>query len=182
MIVSPRSSSLASLSTVSCVGSPAGTMIQTIRGALELLDELRQRAGAGRAVLDRLLDRLLVEVERDDLVLGVAADAVHHVAAHLAQPDEADLRHSASLMLVGQGAQRARGVIAVQAHALGRQPELAQRLEVADRLAFLSVVKVYGGAGDLHVLAARRAAAAGSARSSGRPCGTGPVECRKRGP
>ena len=60
---------------------------------LQLLDEIFQRAGARGAVLDRLLDRLLVEVEGDDLVLGVAADAVHHVAAHLAQPDETDLRH-----------------------------------------------------------------------------------------
>src|SRR3954454_1347854 len=32
-IVSPFSSSLASLSTVLCVGSPAGTMIHTVRGA-----------------------------------------------------------------------------------------------------------------------------------------------------
>src|ERR1700682_2170611 len=88
-IVSPPSSSFASLSTVCCVGSPAGTMIHTIRGAfscltgspLEPLRELSQRARAGGAVLDRPLDRLLVEVERDYLMVGVAADAVHHVSA-----------------------------------------------------------------------------------------------------
>ena len=37
----------------------------------------------------------------------------------------------------GQRAQRARGVIALQPHALGGQPELAQRLQVADRLRVL---------------------------------------------
>ena len=36
-IVSPLSSSLASLSTVCWVGSPAGTMIQTVRGASSFL-------------------------------------------------------------------------------------------------------------------------------------------------
>ena len=36
--------------------------------------------------------------------------------------------------------------------------------------------------GDLEVLAARRRRAAGTRRPAGRPCGTGPVECRKRGP
>ncbi len=41
MIVSPRSSSFASLSTVSCVGAPAGTMIQTIRGAGSFLTSSR---------------------------------------------------------------------------------------------------------------------------------------------
>ena len=66
-------------------------MIHTIRGACSCLTRSFSEDAPGGAVLDRLLDRLLVEVERDDLVLGVAADAVHHVAAHLAQPDEADL-------------------------------------------------------------------------------------------
>ena len=37
MIMSPLSSSAASLSTVSCVGLPAGTMIHTIRGASSCL-------------------------------------------------------------------------------------------------------------------------------------------------
>ena len=35
-----------------------------------------------------------------DLVIGVAADARDHVAAHLAQPDEADLHQSISLIRV----------------------------------------------------------------------------------
>jgi hypothetical protein len=38
-------------------------------------------------------DGLLVEVERDHLVLGVAPDAVNHVPAHLAQTDEPDFTH-----------------------------------------------------------------------------------------
>jgi hypothetical protein len=75
--------------------------------SLELPDEILQRARARCAVLDRLLDRLLVEVERDDLVLGVTTDAVHHVPAHLAEPDETDLGHICSLMLAG----RARGAL-----------------------------------------------------------------------
>jgi hypothetical protein len=36
-------------------------------------------------------DRVRARVERDDLVFGVAEDAVNHVAAHAAQSDEADL-------------------------------------------------------------------------------------------
>ena len=49
MIMSPRCSSDASSSTVPCVGSPAGTMIHTMRGASSLLDELRERVRARRA-------------------------------------------------------------------------------------------------------------------------------------
>ena len=76
-------------------------MIHTMRGASSCLTSVLQRVGTGRTALDRLLDRLCVEVEGDDLVLGITADAVHHVAAHLAQPDEADLRHSASSIVLG---------------------------------------------------------------------------------
>src|SRR6185437_4309670 len=113
----------------------------------ELLDELSQRARAGGPVPDRLPDGLLVEVEGDDLVLGVAPDAVHHVAAHLAQPDKADLCHLLSprafvrrallvgldvlltsvagpegprLDPLGQLAQRGHRILAAQTHALGR--------------------------------------------------------------
>ena len=57
----------------------------------QLLDQLLQRTGARRAVPLGGLDRVGAEVERHDLVLGVAPDPVHHVAAHLAQPDEPDL-------------------------------------------------------------------------------------------
>ncbi len=130
------------MSTVSWVGSPAGTMIHTIRGGSSLLDELLQRVGAGGSVPDGLLDRLRVEVERDDLVVGVAADAMDHVAAHLAQPDETDLRHLDLLDCLREGTDGVRRVRAVQADPLGRQSELAQRPQVADRLGFLSVVNV----------------------------------------
>jgi hypothetical protein len=45
MMVSPFSSSLESLSTVCCVGSPAGTMIHTSRGASSFLTKsARERA------------------------------------------------------------------------------------------------------------------------------------------
>jgi hypothetical protein len=37
-----------------------------------------------------LLDRLEVEVKRDHLVVRVAVDAMDHVAAHLAEADEAE--------------------------------------------------------------------------------------------
>ena len=43
-----------------------------------------------------LLDRARVEVERDHLVLGVAANAVNHVPAHLSQPHKADRFHVAA--------------------------------------------------------------------------------------
>ncbi len=42
-------------------------------------------------MLDGCVDGILGEVERDDVVVGVTADPVDHVAAHLAQPHKADL-------------------------------------------------------------------------------------------
>ena len=64
----------------------------------QLLYEIPQRAGAGRTVLDGLLDGFLAAGETDYLVLGVPAYAVNHISAHLAQPDETDLRHVGSLI------------------------------------------------------------------------------------
>src|SRR5205085_2368984 len=58
---------------------------------VELGDQVLQRGGAARAVLLGALDVVLVEVEGDHVVVGVALDARDHVAAHLAQADEADL-------------------------------------------------------------------------------------------
>src|ERR671920_838066 len=58
---------------------------------VELLHELLERAHAGGAVAGRRLDRVGAEVEGDDLVVRVAVDAMDHVAAHLPQPDEAEL-------------------------------------------------------------------------------------------
>src|SRR5205814_8563285 len=44
----------------------------------------------------RLGHRLGAEVERDDLVVRVAMDAMDHVAAHLPEPDEPDLHQRIS--------------------------------------------------------------------------------------
>ena len=67
-------------------------MIHTHARRLELGHELleRRRRRTRRALGGRSTASSR-EVERDDLVVRVAADAMDHVAAHLAQPDEAEL-------------------------------------------------------------------------------------------
>ena len=59
-------------------------------------DEVLERVHAGRAVGLRGAHRLLVVVERHHLVVRVAVDAMDHVAAHLAEADEAELHAHAS--------------------------------------------------------------------------------------
>ena len=49
-----------------------------------------------------LADGVRVEVERDALVVGIAMDAVHRVAAHLSETDEAEL-HQGSLLTASAG-------------------------------------------------------------------------------
>ena len=79
------------MSIVCCVGSPDGTMSQIIRGFSSFCDELLQRGGRRRAVAGGRLQRVRVEVEGDDVMVRVAPDAMDHVAAHLAEADEAEL-------------------------------------------------------------------------------------------
>jgi hypothetical protein len=66
----------------------------------ERLDQFPQARGAAGAGLLGARDRLWVEVERDNVMVGVAADPRDHVAAHLSQPDESDLHQSISLTRV----------------------------------------------------------------------------------
>ena len=67
-------------------------MIQTIRGASSLLDEFFERSSRRSAPTPSAArDRFGVGVERDNFVVRIAMDAVHHVAAHLAESDETDL-------------------------------------------------------------------------------------------
>src|SRR3954466_1546516 len=65
---------------------------------LQLRDEVLEGLGATSADPLGLFHRLRAEVERDDVVLGVTLDPVDHVAAHAAQPYEADLHQSISLI------------------------------------------------------------------------------------
>src|SRR3954465_5646410 len=66
---------------------------------LELLDEGRERLRPGRAVALGLPDLLRAVIPGHDLVIRVAQDPVHHVAAHLAQPNEPDLHQTIPLIL-----------------------------------------------------------------------------------
>ena len=70
---------------------PDGTISQTIRGCVELGDELLERGRADGAMVLGGADGVGVGVERDDLVVRVALDPMDHVAAHLPEADESDL-------------------------------------------------------------------------------------------
>src|SRR3954447_3826672 len=63
---------------------------------LELRNEVLERLSPTGPDALCLLDRLGAEVERDDVVLRIALDPVDHVAAHAAEPYEADLHQSIS--------------------------------------------------------------------------------------
>ena len=121
---------------------------------------------------------VLVEVERDDLVVGVAVDAMDHVAAHLPEADEAELHQ----MLPLRSCDGPGEVAGRQAHADGLEPVVAQGLQVAVGLR-------------VDQRAERRTARPGSSASAsasctswrkrptgGPPLWNWPVECRKRGP
>src|SRR5207245_609072 len=56
----------------------------------ELLNQVLERGSAHGAVADRLLDWTRTAVESDDLV-AAERQAVNHIAAHAAKPDEAKL-------------------------------------------------------------------------------------------
>ena len=66
---------------VSSVMAPAGTMVQTTRGADSFSTMLGEAGGVGD---------VRVAVEADDLVAGVA-DPLPHVAAHPAETDKTEL-------------------------------------------------------------------------------------------
>ena len=81
MTRSPAASSPPSASTVSRVGSPAGTMTHTTRGAASF---------ATRSASDDGVADLRVAVEADDRVPG-GAQPLAHVAAHAPEPDQSHL-------------------------------------------------------------------------------------------
>ena len=74
----------------SSVTPPAGSMSQMWRARLSFWTRSCERGRADGAVADRLLDRAWAAVEGDDLV-AAERQAVNHVAAHAAKPDEAKL-------------------------------------------------------------------------------------------
>ena len=76
--------------TVARVGSPAGTMTHTTRGA-------GQRADQALEAVD--VADVGVAVVPDDLVTG-AAQTLAHVAAHLAQADQSELHRQSSFVVV----------------------------------------------------------------------------------
>ena len=73
------------------VMSPEGTISHTMRGLSSLETSSSSEAAPTAPVLDGGRDGVRVRVERDHLVVRVALDAMDHVAAHLAEPDESDL-------------------------------------------------------------------------------------------
>ena len=91
MIVSPFSSSDCSAATVSSVTFPDGTMIQTPRGLVERGDQLVDARRRRRAECLDARACLRVRIVRDHRVVTVATEPVHHVGAHPAEPDKADL-------------------------------------------------------------------------------------------
>ena len=155
MIMSPFSSSSASLSTVPCVGAPAGTMIHTIRGASSFFTRLASELRAARARrAGDLLDGVLVAVEGDDVVVGVALDARDHVAAHAAESDESDLAAQPEHLLDSRGEppHRLGEVVAFEPQVLGAAPAAAQRLQVAGGLGVLQRPEAERPARDRDVL------------------------------
>ena len=86
---------------------------------VELGDEVLERRRAGRPVALGGADRVFGEVERDDLVVRVAVDAMDHVAAHLAEADEAEL-HLELLLESGDGAGQVAGGQAARGRPAGR--------------------------------------------------------------
>ena len=79
------------------VGSPAGTMIQTVRGG----SSFETSSSSDDAPLAPWPSAVSIAscmvVEHHALVLRVALDPMHHVGAHLSEPHEPEL-HQISLL------------------------------------------------------------------------------------
>ena len=73
-------------------------MIQTPRGAVELGDQVVEARRGRRAEGFDARARLGVRIERDDGMVAVATEPVHHVRAHPAEADKADLHAGESLV------------------------------------------------------------------------------------
>src|SRR6202011_3464150 len=142
---------------------------------------------AGSAALDGLLDRALVEVERDHLVLGVAPDAAHHVPAHPAEPYEAQLLchvgllDPALLLIAALRRRSSRAGSPSRGTRSAGSPSSRSVLRSPIACAFFSVVKPYAAPG----ISTSKGSSWSSCRKRpvfGPPLWNCPVECKKRGP
>ena len=126
------------------VGSPAGTMIQTERGG----SSFETRSSSEEAPVAPWPSASLT-------ASALKSNATHlwsesrwmrwtMFAAHLAQPDEAQL-HQISLL-------NSFGGVSLEPHLHGRQPVIAKRLQVAHGLGVLQVPERVAGLGYLDVL------------------------------
>ena len=71
-------------------------MTQTARGGSSFSTSSSSEAAPAAPWPSASLTASVAEVERHDLVIRVAMDAMDHVAAHLPEPYEAELHPSAS--------------------------------------------------------------------------------------
>src|SRR6202035_285291 len=148
---------------------------------LQLLDQIPQRTRGHGPVLDRLLDGSLAAAVTDHLVVGVAADAMNHVPAHLAQPDETDLRHLGSLILSVRARKAPVGSPPASVIRSAGRPSSRRVFSSPMAWACLRVVKVYGAPG-MSTSAGPSWISCRKRPIFGPPLWNCPVECRKRGP
>src|ERR1700722_6554295 len=178
-IMSPRSSSLASLSTVSWGGAPAGTMIQTIRGAFSCLTRsfsvLAPEAPFLTACLTVFSSKSNATTScsesrrmRCTMLPPIFPSPTKPICVMSWSPRPGiwpalclkfclRLRASTWSVLLERARQRtdrARQILSLQPHALRRQPQLSQRVEVADRLGVLERRERERLARDCHILGA----------------------------
>ncbi len=90
MITSPGCNIGTSVAIVSSTGSPAGTMIQTMRGADSAFTHRREIRSGRRAELLVFAHRLRAAVVDDERV-AVAHQPFDHVAAHAAETHHREL-------------------------------------------------------------------------------------------
>ena len=93
--MSPFASSGTSSASVEST-TPAGTISQIARGAVELRDEILERRRARRAFFRERLHRRRRYVVHDALVAGLHQPA-HHVRAHSAEADHSELHRGSSI-------------------------------------------------------------------------------------
>ena len=165
------------------VASPAGTMIQTARGFVELGDELGDRERRASAPSPAISVGLLRRPVVDDDSWPSRMQPADHVAAHPAEPDEPDAhRGHASVAGVERPARRApargrparrRGVARRGGPAaIGRSCASMAR-EVARGLGVDELAEGVRPARDRPVGRVVRRSAGGTSRSARRPCAAG---------
>src|SRR4051794_1070322 len=148
-IVSPFSSSLASLSTVPCVGSPAGTMIHTVRGASSFFTRsASDRAPtaprlAAASMFDWLWSNATTSCSESRLMRATMLPPI--------RPRPTKPICAMGLQVLLDRAQR-RDRVAAEHEALRRQPMVAQDQQVAVRLRALEGLEGGGLARDREVV------------------------------